>query len=160
MYTYFHWHKHDFGHDYIDIYAGLFTMVFQSFQNFSSFIILYCLKTYCYDLFVCPWKRQILCFKETLFFCISYKLFNKYFSLPQSSCQFRVSKRKWAKIVMMRIVMKKPYVPRIIGFSGRDFNYLISILMALRMGFFKVIYSGWVSMTSFPLTFIFQSNIL
>ena len=32
-----------------------------------------------------------ICFKETLFFSVSYKLFNKYFSVPQSTCQFRVS---------------------------------------------------------------------
>ena len=46
-----------------------------------------------------------ICFKETLFFYISYKLFNKYFSLPQSSRQSRVSKRKWAKIVMHMYVI-------------------------------------------------------
>ena len=31
-----------------------------------------------------------ICFKETFFFNFSYKQFNKYFSLPQSTCQFRV----------------------------------------------------------------------
>ena len=35
-----------------------------------------------------------ICFKETLFFNLFSKLFNKFFSLPQSTCQFRVSVRK------------------------------------------------------------------
>ena len=35
---------------------------------------------------------------ETLFFNFSYKLFNKYFSLPQGTFQFRVSGRKQAII--------------------------------------------------------------
>ena len=52
----------------------------------------------CFNLFVYPWKRQILyclhCSKETIFLNFSYKLFNKYFPLTQSTCQFRVSVRK------------------------------------------------------------------
>ena len=68
------------------------------FFFFLVFIILYCLKTYCYMcelLFICLWKRQIL---------YSLHLFNRnpifqfliqiIYSLPQSSCQFRVSVRK------------------------------------------------------------------
>ena len=31
-----------------------------------------------------------ICFKQTFFFNFSYILFNKYFTLPQSNCQFRV----------------------------------------------------------------------
>ena len=38
--------------------------------------------------------------KKPNFSSFSYKLFNKYFSLSQSTCQFRVSVRKYAKIVM------------------------------------------------------------
>ena len=33
-------------------------------------------------------------FKKTLFFNFSYKLLNKHFSLPQSTCQIRMSVRK------------------------------------------------------------------
>ena len=97
-YACFYQRTHDLGHEYVETCSHLFPMVFQSFQNFSSFIILYCLKTYCYvfDLrFICLSLEETdsllyICFKATLFFNISYKLFNKK-SLPQSFCQFRVS---------------------------------------------------------------------
>ena len=47
--AYFYLRTHVFGHEDVDTYAHLFVpMVFHSFQNLPSFIILYCLKTYCY----------------------------------------------------------------------------------------------------------------
>ena len=56
-----------------------------------------------FNLFIQPCKRRTLyclcMFKETLVFNFLWKLFNKYFSLPWRTCQFRVSVRKWAKIV-------------------------------------------------------------
>ena len=72
---------------------------FNVLKIFLVLIILYYLKTYLtFNLFVCPWKRQILyclhLFQKTLFFNFSYKLLNKYFSLPQSPFQFRASVRK------------------------------------------------------------------
>ena len=70
MYAYFHWHIHDFGHEYVDTYAHLSQMVFQSFQNFSSFIILYCLKTYCYDLFVSPWRDRFFTVLKKPYFSV------------------------------------------------------------------------------------------
>ena len=74
---------------------------FKFFKICMVLIILYCLKTYCYkfDLYFFGLGRGrfftvYICFKETLFFNFSYKLFNKYFSLPQSTSQFGVSFRK------------------------------------------------------------------
>ena len=73
---------------------------FKVFKIFLALIILYCLKTCCiFDLylFVLGWDRFFIVniyFKETLYSNFSYKLFNKYFSLLQSTCQFRVSVSK------------------------------------------------------------------
>ena len=103
MYAYFYWHTDDFEHAYINMYNlhSFFSIIFRVFNFcffFLVFIILYCLKTYCYMcelLFICLWKRQIL---------YSLHLFNRnpifqfliqiIYSLPQSTCQFRVSVRK------------------------------------------------------------------
>ena len=87
------WHTHDFGHLYIATSSHFFPF------DFLILIILYCLKTCCYILdlkfvrLVLEKKDSLLftCFKETIFFSFTYKLFNKDFSLPQSTCQFRVS---------------------------------------------------------------------
>ena len=75
--------------------------LFNFFKIFLVFRISYCLKTYCYIfdlyLFILVTDRFFtifVCFKETLCFDFAYKLFNKYFSLPQSTCQFRMSVRK------------------------------------------------------------------
>ena len=74
---------------------------FSVFKILLVLIILYSLKTYCYtfDLYLFVLGRDrfftiYICFKETLFFNFSYKLFNRYFSLPQSMCQFRISVKK------------------------------------------------------------------
>ena len=67
MYSYFYWHMHDFGHVYVGMCAQFFLMIFETFQNFDRFFIVY------------------IYFKETVFFNFSYKLSNKYFSLPQST---------------------------------------------------------------------------
>ena len=72
------------GHLYVDTYAHFFPITFKSFQNFCS--------SYNFILF----KNLML---YILYFsCLSlekdyfpYKLFNKFFFLPQSTCQFRVS---------------------------------------------------------------------
>ena len=76
------------------------------FKVFKIFLVLiiymYCLKIYCFifDLsfifFVLERDRFFTVYistKETLSFNVSYKLFNKYFSLPQSSCQFKLKKK-------------------------------------------------------------------
>ena len=90
-YAYFYKRRYDF-----------FPMIFQSFQNVLV-LIMYCLKTYCnkFDLsfffFVLVRDRFFtvyICFKEALFF-----------SSPQSNCQFRVSVRKWAIIVIYMYVI-------------------------------------------------------
>ena len=75
---------HYFGHVYIDIYTHSFPMIFQSFQIFLAYIILYCLlKTYCYifDLQFIYLSLEVtdlllFTFKENLFFNFSYKLFH------------------------------------------------------------------------------------
>ena len=55
------------------------------------------------------WKDRFftacICFKETLFSNFSCTLFNKYFSLLQSTFQFRVSVQRLAKIVMLMYVV-------------------------------------------------------
>ena len=100
-YAYFYWRTYDFGHTYIETYAYFFPYdFFKVFKICLVLIILYCLKTHCYifDLYLFALGRGrfctvYICFKET-FFNFSYKILNKYFSLPQSTCQFRVSVRK------------------------------------------------------------------
>ena len=78
---------------------------FKVFKIFLVLIILYCLKTVpkytssSFNSFACPSRWQILfClrlfYEETLFFNFLYKLFNKYLSVPQSTCQFWVLVRK------------------------------------------------------------------
>ena len=77
-----------------------FPICFQNFSGSYNFILLKNLLLYIWALmylFVLGRERFFtvyICFKETLFFNFSHKLFNKYFSLPQSTCQFRVSVRK------------------------------------------------------------------
>ena len=63
-----------------------------------------------------------ICFKENLFFNFLYKLFNKYFSLPQSTYQFRVYSFiiKYNRIQFYYKIMKKPHMHAIIGSSGSD----------------------------------------
>ena len=74
---------------------------FKFFKICLVLITLYCLKTYCYKFdpyfFVLGRDRFFtvyICFKESLNFNFSYKLFNEYFSLPQSTSQFGVSVKK------------------------------------------------------------------
>ena len=77
---------------------------FKVVKTFLILIISYCLKTYCYvfdvQFFVYVLRRDRRCFtgyisfKETIFSNFLYELFNKYFSLLQSTCQFKVSVRK------------------------------------------------------------------
>ena len=82
---------------------SFFSIILQSFQNFSvsyNFILFKNLLLYIWPLiYLSVLGRDIfftvyICFKETLLFSFSYKLFNKYFSLPQSTCEFRLSVRK------------------------------------------------------------------
>ena len=93
------------------IFSLWFLKVFKIFLS----IILYCLKTYCYNyiwplilMFVLKRERfytVYIYFKETLFFNFSYKLFKKYFFASQSTCcQFRVAARKLTKIAMCMYV--------------------------------------------------------
>ena len=47
--------------------------------------------------------------------------------------------------------MKKSYLCTIMGSSGKDYVLIIYLnCMALRLGFLKVIYSGWISMIPPP----------
>ena len=46
-YAYFYLRTHVFGHEYVDTYFSSLWF-FIVFKNLPSFIILYCLKTYCY----------------------------------------------------------------------------------------------------------------
>ena len=112
------------------------------FKNFLVLIILYCLKTaihLTFNLFVCLWKTNIFftvytCFKETVFFNFSYKLFHKYFSVLQSTChQFRQGVSKKISLNSLYVIVHN------IRFfwKGLCFNYLISTL-------WLEFYSGWV----------------
>ena len=109
------------------------------------------LKTYCYifvlhllvlgrdKFFTCTY----ICFKETLFFYFSYKLFNKYFSLSQRTCQFRISVRKqainsYAHVPHFRnFIMKLGKSLHVYNYrffwKGLCFSYLISTLSPLHM---------------------------
>ena len=83
-----------------DLHSFFLLWFFKVFKIFLALIILYCLKTCCiFGLYLFVLGRDrfftvIIYFKETLFSDFSYKLFNKYFSLLQSTCQFRVSVSK------------------------------------------------------------------
>ena len=98
-YAYFYWRTHDFGHVYVDTYSNFCPIIFEGFQIFLVLMILYCLKLNAiyltFNLFVCPWKRQI-------FLLFTFNLKKPYFSifdtnylinnfLTQSTCQFWVS---------------------------------------------------------------------
>ena len=91
-----------------DIRSFFLLWFFKVFKIFLALIILYCLKTCCiFDLYLFVLGRDRffsvnIYFKEALFSGFSYKPFNKYFSLLQSTCQFRVSVSKitgieWSK---------------------------------------------------------------
>ena len=99
----FYWRTHDFGHAYHDTYAHFFLWFFQVFNFFFVLFWFWFFKNlmlYIWSLiylFVLGRDRFFtvyVCFKETLFFNFLYKLSNKYFSLPESTWQFRVSVRK------------------------------------------------------------------
>ena len=83
-------------------------LFFKVFKVFLILIIFYCLKTYCYifNLSLLSFslkETESLLFKFVLtkcYFSIFHTTFNKYFSLPQSTYQFRVSVRKWAVTVL------------------------------------------------------------
>ena len=83
-----------------DVHSFFLLQFLKVFNIFLALIILYCLKTCCiFDLYLFVFGRDrfftvSIFFKETLFSDFSYKLFNKYFSLLQSTCQFRVSVSK------------------------------------------------------------------
>ena len=83
-----------------DVHSFFLLRFFKVFKNFMALIILYCLKTCCIfdlSLFILGRDRSFtvnIYFKETLFSNFPYKLFNKYFSLLHSTCQFRVSVSK------------------------------------------------------------------
>ena len=103
---------HTFVHLLLLVYAWFWTCVcwdirsffllwfFKVFKIFLALIILYCLKTCCiFDLYLFGLGRDRfftvnIYFKETLCSDFSYKLLKKYFSLLQSTCQFRVSVSK------------------------------------------------------------------
>ena len=77
-----------------------FPMIFLKFSKFFWFwffknLMLYiCPLIYLFVLERDRFFTLYICFQGTLFFNFSYKLFNKYFSLPQSTQQFRASVRK------------------------------------------------------------------
>ena len=91
MYTYFYWHKHDFGHACIDMHVHLFPVISYSFifeliwtwtywtyLNLLNLLNLFELDIYL-NLFFCPWRRQIICclhffFLKKVIFKFSYKL--------------------------------------------------------------------------------------
>ena len=76
---------------------------FKAFKIFLVLIILYGVKTYCYIFdFIWLWIYLFglgrerfftvyICFTESIFSNSLYKWITKYFSLLQSTCQFRVS---------------------------------------------------------------------
>ena len=82
------------------VYADFLCYDFLVSKIFLALIIIYCLKTCCiFDLNLFFLRRDRfftanIYFKKTLFFDFLYKLFNKYFSLLQRTCQFRVSVSK------------------------------------------------------------------
>ena len=89
----------------LDMHALTCTLIFfpMIFLKFSKFFWFWFFKNLM--LYICPliylfvlerdrFFTLYICFQGTLFFNFSYKLFNKYFSLPQSTQQFRVSVRK------------------------------------------------------------------
>ena len=56
--------------------------------------------------------------------------------------------------------MKKSYMCTIMGSSGKDYVLIIYLnCMALRLGFLKVIYSGWISMIP-PPPFIMEKKLI
>ena len=55
--------------------------------------------------------------------------------------------------------MKEPYMHTIIGFlEGTMFSLSYFNFMTLRLGFLKVIYSGWVTIT--PAIFILEEELI
>ena len=96
----FYWRTHDLGHAYIDKEACFFPKICSSFSGSFNFILFKNLLLYIwaliymFDLGSGRFFTVYICFTETLFFNFSYKLFNKYFSLCQSLCQFGLSVTK------------------------------------------------------------------
>ena len=96
---------HHLGQKYVETYVDPFPMILQSFQNFSGSynsilfknLLLYIVPLIYLFVLGRDTVRDI-CFKETSSFNFSYKLFNNYFSLPQSTLAnlepFRVSLTK------------------------------------------------------------------
>ena len=93
-YAYFYWRTHDFGHAYVDTYVH-FPYDFLKFSGSYNFILFKNLLLYIWPViywFALGRDRffTVYSFLKTPYF--SCKLFNKYFSLAQSTCrQFRVS---------------------------------------------------------------------
>ena len=95
-------------HMILDMCTLTYTLIFspwffKAFKIFLVLIILYGVKAYCYRfdfiwlwiyLFVLGRERFFtvyICFKESIFSNSLYKWIAKYFSLLQSTCQFRIS---------------------------------------------------------------------
>ena len=124
--------------------CSFFPMIFYKvFRIFLVLKICYYLKTYCYifDLCFSLKETDFLLFTFILkepFFSFSFKLFNKYFSLPQSTFQFRVLVRKWAKIVMCIYVIFIILIAHNNRFfwKGLSSNYLISY--SSKTGLFEI----------------------
>ena len=107
--------------------------------------ISYSLKTWCHTfdlyLFVLGIDRfftMYICFKESLFFIFLYKLFNKYLSLPQTTCQFKMSVRKQViNSYVYYFIIKSWKAAHEHNYKffweGLCFNYLISTLSPLHM---------------------------
>ena len=84
-------------HMILDMRTLTSTLIFSLwlFKVFKTFLIL--LSLYCFICLSLEETDSLLftfVLKKPYFFNFSYKLFNKYFSLPQTTCQFRVSVRK------------------------------------------------------------------
>ena len=84
-------------------YAWFWTCVRWGVRSFFLLWFIKIFKIFELYLFVLGRERVFsvnIYFKETLFSNFSYKLFNKYFSLLQSTCQFRLSVSKITGIVL------------------------------------------------------------
>ena len=93
------------------------------------------------------------------YFSISY---TKYLSLPRSTCRFRVSVWKQAKIGkrVHFILIKKAYIYAMIGSSGRD--YVLIILFQLyrsKAGFLKIIYYRWVNVSEWVSEWVCEPSL-
>ena len=122
------------------IYLLFIFIYFIYIYSIITSIHMYALYLYFYHYLFGIWRNKFFAVYTSfkLFFNFSYKLFSKYFSLPQNTCLFRVSVRNQAKIVMHMYIIfiislwhyeKTVHAHNYWFFwKGLCFNYLISIL--------------------------------